>query len=131
MKSAVAFFIVYYPPIRPLSAGLYDKVFENSYGQNKKKDNLIYYPSSNSSSPTVTASPPRDVPEPPKKERKLSKDAALLMSDTHEDQDHLSSPEEENWLADSGASYHTTFDEKDFDPGTIQECDITVRIGDN
>ena len=34
-------------------------------------------------------------------------------------------------LADSGASYHTTFEEKDFDKGTIQECDITVRIGDN
>ena len=124
----------YYPPIRPIPAAHSNKVFSKCYGRSERKDSHIYYPSSSdSSSPTVAASPPKDVPEPPRKTRKFSIDAAsLLMSDTYEHKE--AQPEgEELWLADSGASYHTIFDEKDFDEGTMEKCDITgtVRIGDN
>ena len=120
----------YYPPIRPIPATHSNKMFSQCYS--KGNENLVYYPSSSdSSSPTVAVSPPKEVPEPPRKTRKFSVNAAsLLMSDTYEHKENH--PEgEELWLADSGASYHTIFDEKDFDEGTIEKCDITVRIGDN
>ena len=121
----------YYPPIRPIPADFANEVFSKCYGSMKKKSKQTYYPSSsNSSSPTVAASPPKETPEPPRKTRKLSLDASLMMSDTYEHLD-VQAEEGEVWLADSGASYHTTFDEKDFDEGTVQKCDITVRIGDN
>ena len=122
----------YYPPIRPIPAAHSNQVFSQCYGNSERKDSNIYYPSSSdSSSPTVAVSPPKEVPEPPRKARKFSTDAAsLLMSDTYEHTE--AQPEgEELWLADSGASYHTIFDERDFDEGTIEKCDITVRIGDN
>ena len=34
-------------------------------------------------------------------------------------------------MTDSGASYHLTMDENDFDEGTMQACDIALTIGDN
>jgi len=97
----------YYPLIRPIPT---DNAFSKCYNFTSKKDKNIYYPSSSSSSPTEPASPPQEVPEPPRKGRKITKNASLLMSDTYAYQADPSPTGEEDWLADSGASYHTTFE---------------------
>jgi hypothetical protein len=39
--------------------------------------------------------------------------------------------EEETWMCDSGSSYHITLQEEDYDPGTAEHCDITLKLGDN
>ena len=38
---------------------------------------------------------------------------------------------EEEWMTDSGASYHLTMDENDYDEGSIESCNISLTIGDN
>ena len=38
---------------------------------------------------------------------------------------------EEEWMVDSGSSYHITFDKRDFDPGTEEKCFVTLTIGNN
>ena len=91
--------------------------------------------------PTEDKEIPTSPPKPPRKTRKVGDASSLLMTATHDVDDPVSitgakhqqevTHTEEEWLADTGASYHTTFTDQDFDPGSIEECDISVRIGDN
>ena len=38
---------------------------------------------------------------------------------------------EEEWMTDSGASYHLTMDQNDYDKGSMESCNISLTIGDN
>ena len=40
-------------------------------------------------------------------------------------------PSRESWTFDSGSSYHITNSIEDFDPGTLEACNITLNLGNN